>query len=251
MKRFINADIIPGKISNAVTLNRFAYANGNPVSLIDPFGLAPQSQLAYTTMVDETQKHSVYAGEMNDPGGLITYEKHSVSDVLDCCYDTIVDVSSAVLDWFEEAGEWLNKNARNKDGSYALYDNQRLDKNAVFHEQILAVTPSGPSFDLTTGNIGLGSLEVDAFTGGWEGEHANLSLFDFGHAEASLEVKDYQISVGAFASAWSPSFSVTVSGVTFEIGAEVGAVGVLGELGAHGAKLRISKAVGFTIGLTW
>lgn len=41
MKRFINADIIPGKLSNAVTLNRFAYANGNPVSNVDPFGLAP------------------------------------------------------------------------------------------------------------------------------------------------------------------------------------------------------------------
>ena len=42
MKRFINADVIVGTISNAVTLNRFAYANGNPVSLIDPFGLSPE-----------------------------------------------------------------------------------------------------------------------------------------------------------------------------------------------------------------
>ena len=40
MRRFINADIIAGKISNAVTLNRYAYANGNPVSNVDPFGLS-------------------------------------------------------------------------------------------------------------------------------------------------------------------------------------------------------------------
>ena len=40
MKRFVNADIVPGKISDAITLNRFAYANGNPVSFVDPFGLS-------------------------------------------------------------------------------------------------------------------------------------------------------------------------------------------------------------------
>ena len=44
MKRFINGDIIPGKLSNAITLNRFAYANGNPVSFVDPFGLSVDSK---------------------------------------------------------------------------------------------------------------------------------------------------------------------------------------------------------------
>ena len=42
-RRFVNADIVTGKISNAVTLNRYAYANGNPVSNIDPFGAASES----------------------------------------------------------------------------------------------------------------------------------------------------------------------------------------------------------------
>ena len=42
MKRFINADIVKGKLTNAITLNRFAYANGNPVSFVDPFGLSPE-----------------------------------------------------------------------------------------------------------------------------------------------------------------------------------------------------------------
>ena len=42
MRRFLNADIVAGQISNAATLNRFAYANGNPVSFIDPFGLSAE-----------------------------------------------------------------------------------------------------------------------------------------------------------------------------------------------------------------
>ena len=39
LRRFVNADIIPGEISQAVTLNRYAYANDTPVSNVDPFGL--------------------------------------------------------------------------------------------------------------------------------------------------------------------------------------------------------------------
>ena len=38
LRRFVNADILAGDITNAVTLNRYAYANANPVSMIDPKG---------------------------------------------------------------------------------------------------------------------------------------------------------------------------------------------------------------------
>ena len=64
MKRFVNADIVAGKISNAVTLNRFAYANGNPVSCIDPLGLNALPSLDLSNYPDKVQR-LVLAGEIS------------------------------------------------------------------------------------------------------------------------------------------------------------------------------------------
>ena len=42
LKRFINADVLQGKIGDSDTLNRYAYVEGNPVSMVDPFGLCAE-----------------------------------------------------------------------------------------------------------------------------------------------------------------------------------------------------------------
>ena len=43
IKRFINQDVVEGTITNSPSLNKYAYCQGNPVSLLDPFGLSPFS----------------------------------------------------------------------------------------------------------------------------------------------------------------------------------------------------------------
>ncbi|MCR5608939.1 MAG: DUF1906 domain-containing protein [Lachnospiraceae bacterium] len=42
LERFINADVLVGDIANSSTLNQYAYVEGSPVSMIDPFGLCAE-----------------------------------------------------------------------------------------------------------------------------------------------------------------------------------------------------------------
>ncbi len=75
LRRFLNQDTILGSITDSASLNRFAYANGNPVSLIDPFGLmagdAPISPAGSTTQIQTR----IYVWDSNvpvDPGHIMT-----------------------------------------------------------------------------------------------------------------------------------------------------------------------------------
>ncbi len=82
MKRFINADVIAGAISNAITLNRFAFANGNPVSFVDPFGLSPFD-------------------------GIINWFGNKANDIKDWAVDTYNEAKDAIVDTYNEVKDWV------------------------------------------------------------------------------------------------------------------------------------------------
>lgn len=48
VKRFVNMDSLLGGIEDGQTLNRFAYVGGNPVNMVDPFGLSADSDYINT-----------------------------------------------------------------------------------------------------------------------------------------------------------------------------------------------------------
>ena len=43
--RFVNQDIVTGDISNSNSLNRYTYVEGNPATMIDPFGLCAENTI--------------------------------------------------------------------------------------------------------------------------------------------------------------------------------------------------------------
>ena len=59
MRRFINADILHGEISDSASLNRYAFVNGNPISFIDPFGLSKERG-------DQVSEYAISAVELYD-----------------------------------------------------------------------------------------------------------------------------------------------------------------------------------------
>ena len=106
LKRFVNADIIAGVITDPVTLNRYSYANGNPVSNIDPFGLSAERG-------NKTQK---YDKEYYESKAYEKIKKNSVDILLYSWYYEVDPniVAGAIFveqyynyDWVDVLTDWI------------------------------------------------------------------------------------------------------------------------------------------------
>ncbi|MBR2335390.1 MAG: RHS repeat-associated core domain-containing protein [Clostridia bacterium] len=127
MKRFINADIVAGKLSNAITLNRFAYANGNPVSFVDPFGLwsLKGAWNSFTNWVDE---------KIVDP---VVEAYHEVKDAV---VDTYNDAKEIVVNTYKDVKDWAEENVIEPMITIAndvKFDMQNFDWNNNDEEKVL------------------------------------------------------------------------------------------------------------------
>ncbi len=116
LRRFLNQDTVLGSISDSASMNRFAYANGNPVSLIDPFGLM--------------------AGDApNNPAGTATNGENVRVYVWNAQGTSVghVMVTNA-----NGTKSWLSQFPHQEGGSitpYANNDNNRLNPRATFREE--------------------------------------------------------------------------------------------------------------------
>ena len=65
LRRFVNADKLHGDISNALTLNRYSFCNGDPANGIDPTGFVKErgnvstGKFYMVTLADEYVDYSV------------------------------------------------------------------------------------------------------------------------------------------------------------------------------------------------
>ncbi|CDE18072.1 rHS repeat-associated core domain protein [Eubacterium sp. CAG:841] len=180
MKRFINADVIAGAISNAITLNRFAYANGNPVSFVDPFGLwsLKDAWNSFTNWVDEKIVDPVVETYHKVKDAVVdTYNtaKNAVVDtynnVKDWAVDTYNDAKDAVVETYNEIKDWAVD-------TYNDVKERAVDTYNDIKEWVEDTKVAVKDFGEKAGNAFLNSIEAEAGVGYGFGKSFKAGIFE-------------------------------------------------------------------------
>lgn len=113
MERFINADMLKGSIKKGETLNNYAYANGNPISMVDPFGrCADETNESSESIFSEIGEFgSNLYNELNNDAIYIT--GYDIDFNLNAGsmgeYGALAETGEDALKGADELGELLNK----------------------------------------------------------------------------------------------------------------------------------------------
>ena len=98
-------DVVRGSLNDARTMNQFAYANGNPISFIDPFGTSAQKDFsAWDEMLDNINKEFAIANQLIGIGGLLCSlcgfagaEFFAVAMQILCFCEMVTDATLAIM----------------------------------------------------------------------------------------------------------------------------------------------------------
>lgn len=121
----------------------------------------------------------------------------------------------------------------------------------MFHEQISVIEADPASLDIANGEITLGSVDATFITGGWEFDNFDLSLLDFGHAQAAMGWNGSKLELGAMASIWTPSITWSIGNVDISLCGHVGSVGGTINIGENGIKVGASGGWGVSLSIEW
>ena len=114
---------------------------------------------------------------------------------------------------------------KNDDGSYSLYNSERLYSNRTFREKIFTLTTSSPAFSINDCNFSTGTFDFTVISGAWKANDVTYSLLDMGEFSAGAGFTEKEFGVFATASIWAPSVSFVLWDMDITISLKVGSIG--------------------------